>query len=333
MKNLSILFLALFSVSFLTAQNVGVNTPNPEVSLHVTGDDNNGRTAAVKIETSSGQNMLLDGNEIDVFGTDSLLYLQNNSGGNILMTRGGGSIGIGALESIATMNIRSKTNQLIGLRVEDPNGNPDFQVSNLGRVGINQWWRNATLNVRAGKGGGGNTGGVFRVEDTTGGILFYVTETGSVAVTGNISKGGGSFKIDHPLDPANQYLYHSFVESPDMMNVYNGNISTDANGFATVTLPDYFETLNRDFRYQLTVIGTFAQAIIKEKVEGNAFVIQTSEPNVEVSWQVTGIRQDPYANKNRIPNAVEKADKNKGKYLHPEAYGQPKDKQIGLIKE
>src|SRR5262249_46543603 len=69
---------------------------------------------------------------------------------------------------------------------------------------------------------------------------------GNVQVTGNLSKGGGSFKIDDPLDPANKYLYHSFVESPDMMNIYNGNVTTDSKGDATITLPDYFEALNRD---------------------------------------------------------------------------------------
>ena len=49
------------------------------------------------------------------------------------------------------------------------------------------------------------------------------------------------------------------------MNVYNGNVTTDANGDATVILPDYFEALNRDFLYQLTVIGQFAQAIVKDR--------------------------------------------------------------------
>src|SRR5262249_35543573 len=75
---------------------------------------------------------------------------------------------------------------------------------------------------------------------------------GDVSVSGNLSKGGGSFKIDHPLDPENKYLYHSFVESPDMMNVYNGNVVTDASGDAFVEMPEYFEALNKDFRYQLT---------------------------------------------------------------------------------
>jgi hypothetical protein len=67
-------------------------------------------------------------------------------------------------------------------------------------------------------------------------------------VTGTLTRSGGSFKIDHPLDPENRYLQHSFVESPDMMNIYNGNAELDDQGRATVVLPEYFETLNGDFR-------------------------------------------------------------------------------------
>ncbi|MGB0805914.1 MAG: beta strand repeat-containing protein [Salibacteraceae bacterium] len=151
-----------------------------------------------------------------------------------------------------------------------------------------------------------------------------VTITGNLNVTGSISKGSGTFKIDHPLDPENKYLVHSFVESPEMMNVYSGNINTDANGYATVNLPDYFEAANKDFRYQLTVIGSFAQAIIKEKISGNKFVVQTNNPNVEVSWQVTAVRADKYAEANRIQPEVEKTEK--GTYLHPEVYGLSSDK-------
>ena len=146
-----------------------------------------------------------------------------------------------------------------------------------------------------------------------------MTITGNLTVTGNIAKGGGTFKIDHPLNPKNQYLIHSFVESPDMMNIYSGNATTDTNGFVTVTLPAYFEAANKDFRYQLTTIGTFAQAIIKEKVAGNKFVIQTNTPNVEVSWQITAVRADKFANENRI--VPEKEKEFKGTYLHPELYG------------
>ena len=146
---------------------------------------------------------------------------------------------------------------------------------------------------------------------------------GNVHVTGTLSKTAGAFKIDHPQDPANKYLVHSFVESPDMMNVYNGNITTDANGVAVVTLPGYFETLNKDFRYQLTTIGQKANAYILKEISNNQFVIKTDIPLVKVSWQVTGIRKDPFAEKHRIIPEVEKSKKEKGKYLHPELYGKP----------
>ena len=113
------------------------------------------------------------------------------------------------------------------------------------------------------------------------------------------------------------------------MNVYNGNIITDNKGYATVTLPDYFEALNKDFRYQLTVIGTFAQAIVSEKIQHNKFIIQTNQPNVEVSWQITGIRKDKYAEAHRIQPEVAKEPENKGLYIHPEEWGQPQSKGIG----
>lgn len=141
-----------------------------------------------------------------------------------------------------------------------------------------------------------------------------------------MEKGSGSFKIDHPLDPANKYLYHSFVESPDMMNVYNGNIITDHEGRAVVTLPNYFEALNKDFRYQLTCLGSFAQVFIEKKIENNTFIIKADKAGVEISWQVTGIRKDAHADKYRIQPEVHKEDENKGKYLCPTCFGQPETK-------
>jgi trimeric autotransporter adhesin len=151
---------------------------------------------------------------------------------------------------------------------------------------------------------------------------------GNVEVEGSLSKDSGSFKIDDPLDPANKYLYHSFVESPDMMNIYNGNVVTNATGDAVVTLPDWFETLNRDFRYQLTVLGQFAQAVVGSEVSNHQFAIKTDKPNVKVSWQVTGIRQDAWANAHRIPVEVMKPEKERGFYRHPELYNAPAEKSV-----
>jgi hypothetical protein len=150
-----------------------------------------------------------------------------------------------------------------------------------------------------------------------------------VDVLTTLTKPAGSFKIDHPLDPANKYLYHSFVESPDMKNMYDGTVTTNDAGLATVTLPDWFETLNRDFRYQLTVIGQFAQVIVASEISGNQFSIRTDKPNVKVSWQVTGTRQDAFANAHRIQVEVEKAPADRGRYLYPELVGAPETARIG----
>jgi len=151
---------------------------------------------------------------------------------------------------------------------------------------------------------------------------------GNLWVAGNLSKGSGEFKIDHPLDPENKYLHHSFVESPDMMNIYNGNVVLNEKGEAQVDLPDWFGALNRDFRYQLTCVGGFAPVYISEKISGNRFAIAGGEPGMEVSWQVTGIRQDPYANLHRIPVEEDKPPEERGRYLHSQAYGQPEEKSV-----
>ena len=141
---------------------------------------------------------------------------------------------------------------------------------------------------------------------------------GKVRITGSLSKGGGGFEIDHPLEPEDKYLRHSFVESPDMLNVYTGSVTTDAGGEAEVRLPDYFEALNSDFTYQLTVVGKFAQAIVSEEISDNAFTIKTEQPGVKVCWQVTGVRKDPWAVANRISVEEPKGAAERGGYLHPE---------------
>lgn len=147
-----------------------------------------------------------------------------------------------------------------------------------------------------------------------------VSISGSLSVAGSVSKGSGSFKIDHPLDPLNRYLLHSFVESPDMMNVYNGVVVLDSTGRAQVNLPSYFEALNESFRYQLTSIGRFDPVYVAREVKDNQFLIAGGHPGTRVSWQVTGIRKDPYAQAHRIQPEVDKPDGERGHYLHPELY-------------
>ncbi|WP_287127558.1 hypothetical protein [Candidatus Cyanaurora vandensis] len=147
--------------------------------------------------------------------------------------------------------------------------------------------------------------------------------SGDVSVLGTLSKSAGSFKIDHPVDPARKYLSHSFVESPDMMNIYNGNTTLDENGEAWVELPGYFQKLNSDYRYQLTSIGGFAPVYVAVEIEGNRFKVAGGKAGLKVSWSVTGVRQDPYAQKNRIVVEENKSPTEVGYYLNPKAYGLP----------
>ncbi|MCK4677999.1 MAG: hypothetical protein KAT48_07720, partial [Bacteroidales bacterium] len=166
---------------------------------------------------------------------------------------------------------------------------------------------------------------------TTNGTGYAGYFNGALYAT-SASSGIKAFKIDHPLDPENKYLYHSSVESSDMMNVYNGNIILSNNGEAIVKLPEWFDTLNKEFRYQLTCIGGFAPVYIAEKISNNKFKIAGGTDGLEISWQITGIRQDPYANDNRIQVEVEKIDKERGHYLHYKAYKQPIEKSIEAVK-
>jgi hypothetical protein len=187
---------------------------------------------------------------------------------------------------------------------------------------------------------------------SNGGLAAYLE--GNVRISGNLHKSGGSFKIDHPLDPANKYLCHSFVESSDMKNVYDGVVMLDNKGEAEIELPDWFGALNKDFRYHLTAIGApgpnlyIAEEISetttntkysskrssnnKNKNNNNSrFRIAGGTSGMKVSWQVTGIRKDPWANTNRIQVEEDKPDKERGYYLHPDVYGQPEEKGISHL--
>ena len=181
---------------------------------------------------------------------------------------------------------------------------------------------NAHAGVAGTHPGSGN--GIYG-ESLGGGYAGYFA--GNVHVNGTLSKGGGSFKIDHPLDPANKTLSHSFVESPDMMNIYNGNVTLDGKGRAVVVMPAYFNALNKEFRYQLTAIGQPAPRLyIAEEMTGNRFKIAGGRAGMKVSWMVTGIRQDAYAEAHRISVEEEKPEGERGSYLHPELFGKPEEK-------
>jgi hypothetical protein len=318
-----------------TSGNVGIATTSPGATLDVNGsaivEDNatvNGNLGASNVTAST---ISASSSSNTIVGTTTNPGSQVAAiTGNASATGEGGSWGVVGMSSTSagagTVGLATG-DQASGVYANNSNANSGYGVYALASGGI----------AVQGEAFGTGSGGSF-LNYSTGDALFTYNQSGgwagffegNVDVDGNLSKAGGSFKIDHPLDPANKYLYHSFVESPDMMNIYNGNVTTDAQGSAVVQLPEWFETLNRDFRYQLTVMGQFSQAIVAGKVANHQFTIKTDKPNVEVSWQVTGIRQDAWANAHRIPVEVAKAPADRGLYLHPELFGAPPEKSIAL---
>jgi len=178
----------------------------------------------------------------------------------------------------------------------------------------------------------GRSGDGIFAQVGTGSVSFpaYAGDfTGDINVTGAVFAGTKDFKIDHPLDPANKYLLHASIESSEMLDMYSGNTGLDNRGEATVVLPDWFETLNSDFRYQLTSVGAPSPNLyIGERIAGNRFKIAGGTPGATVSWQITAVRHDVYAK--AYPLVVEqiKNPEERGHYIHPELYGAAKERGI-----
>ncbi|HRI27597.1 MAG TPA: hypothetical protein PK239_09125 [Chitinophagales bacterium] len=154
---------------------------------------------------------------------------------------------------------------------------------------------------------------------------FGVRSAGNFGATGT-----KSFVIDHPLDPENRTLKHFTLESNEVLNVYRGNAVLDANGEATIALPDYFEAINTNISYHLTPIGGFAPMYVKQKVQNNRFIIAGGLPDMEVSWTIYAERNDRYLQQypHNKQAETDKLPHEKGLYFMPNLYGLPETKGI-----
>ena len=293
----------------------GVANATEGASYGVEGESLSGNGAGVY-----GTNTATSGNAFGVFGQSASgygVYGKSATGVAIL----GACVPTGSntcYNGVAGIN-NSTSGGMNGVYAltESPGGSAVYMVNTGGGsllVGTESNGGNATFYVQGD--GSGYFGGAVQID-------------GNLSVTGTLTKGGGSFKIDDPIDPTNKYLSHSFVESPDMLNIYNGTARLNARGEVWVTMPDYFEALNRDFQYVLTALGRPQPYLyIAMKMKGNRFKIAGGKPNAEVSWQVTGIRQDAWANAHRIPTEEDKPLQERGTYLHPELFGAPASQGI-----
>jgi hypothetical protein len=161
-------------------------------------------------------------------------------------------------------------------------------------------------------------------EEPSGGAGHAVYAFGTLAATGT-----KSFQIDHPLSPETHYLNHFCTEAPEPLNAYSGVVTLDSHGEAWVQLPAYFDAINRDPRYTLTAIGApMPNLHVAVEIQDNRFKIAGGVPGKKVSWRVEAVRNDLWVQCYGFQTEQEKEDAIKGRYLHPELYGQPKERGI-----
>jgi hypothetical protein len=156
--------------------------------------------------------------------------------------------------------------------------------------------------------------------------------TGAVDINGRLTATSKQFVIDHPLDPENRTLAHASVESDERVNVYSGNAVLDADGAATVALPAWAESLNTDFRYQLTCLGRAAPVYVSREVSDGSFDIAGGAPGMTVSWQLTGVRDDPWARQNPLEVEEDKPEAERGSYRNPEVYDRPRERSTAYVR-
>jgi hypothetical protein len=334
----------------------GVGTSAPQAPLNVVGTSwFQGDSTPLSASAGEGVAVGYGGSQGYLFAFDYNLFtprnlLLQNTGGNVgigtlsptggrLHVNGGGGTALYATSSsgIGTYSVSGSNAAVYGYSTDDY-GVDGRSFNSVGVYGQSysdggMWAQGPYIGIQANATGSDANRQAVRGDNNGAASGYAGLFYGNTWVAGTFYKNAGAFRIDHPLDPANKYLNHSFVESPDMKNIYDGVATLDASGAAVVELPAWFEALNEDFRYQLTAMGAPGPNLyIAQEIKDNRFAIAGGEPGMKVSWQVTGIRHDPYAEANRIPVEQDKAADERGLYIYPQGYGEAADNVVPALR-
>jgi hypothetical protein len=198
-----------------------------------------------------------------------------------------GFIGIGSTGATASVSGAA------GPTVRIEGANPEIVFSdNSGTANqVSNYYLNSTL--------------VWHCPQKTGGegtVMTLVTTSGNFSVVGSLSKGSGSFKIDHPLESKTDthHLVHSFIEGPQADLIYRGKVDLVA-GSATANIDTVagmtegtFVALNREVQCFTTNESNWDA--VKGSVSGNILTIESenSESTATISWLVIGERKDQH---------------------------------------
>ena len=228
---------------------------------------------------------------------------------------GSSALGNSAIQSDAN-NVSIGTSILSGIKLSilGSSGQGGIQVQTSGVSDAIYLYNNTT-----------NTGfaAVYAYNGASGGRAGYFI--GNVHVSGSLSKGSGSFLIDHPDDPLNKTLRHNFVESPENLCLYRGIVDLDETGNGVIEMPDYFKNLTKEDEATVILTSIGAPFILGYEWNGNFTKVKVyGNAGRKASYIVLADRDDPVMRQLFRPVVETKGegkDVPSGKLLYPEAYG------------
>jgi hypothetical protein len=332
---------AASGTTFLTGPvGVGTNSPQATLNVDVQGQANSD-TFLIGNTSTKGLQLRDTGAGVDIEALGTALYINYVTE---QPTYFGGPVGIGTTGPQAELNLNAfnfasqdalliGNNTTKGLQLRDTGTGVDIES-----IGVPLYMNYTTQQAISLNQNGGavfvdiapstvdpaalNAGAI----DYNGDFLsaYFTNDT---VIGGNLYVAGQTYdRVDHPLNPTNQYLQHAAIESSEVLDQYSGNVVLDSRGEARVEFPNWFAAINEDFRYQLTAIGAPGPNLyISEEITDNSFTIAGGKPGMKVSWQVTARRNDPYIKAHPFEVEKDKPARERGYYDHPELYGAPKE--------
>jgi hypothetical protein len=301
--------------------HVGIGTASPSANLHVQTDADETKIVVDNLHTGNSY-----GGWIGSDGTStSKLHLgtkYNSSFAKSMTIDSNGKVGINTTTPVWQLTVKDGHFGIDGsgyiIQRGTANTTGEYGLihrtgyysgstgNHYGKVKINSIYNSSTnaagLRFYTSTGGANSDRYVFGLDSDGTAKCAYDLE-----VSGNVTKGSGNFKIDHPLPEKSEthHLVHSFIEGPQADNIYRGKVELVA-GKAEVNIDAVsgmtegtFVALNRDI--QAFTSNESDWDAVRGKVEGNKVIIecQNAESTATVSWLVIGERQDEHMLKSK----------------------------------